>query len=50
MPQAMPMNWLILYIFLITLFLILNIKLFYSFSKIPNSKLKNFNKKNYWKW
>nr|ALO76851.1 ATP synthase F0 subunit 8 [Timarcha goettingensis] len=51
MPQMMPLNWLILFIYFIMVFLMFNILNFYSFIyKIKLSdNLKNKIKFN-WKW
>nr|AKN78876.1 ATP synthase FO subunit 8 [Harmonia axyridis]ANW48064.1 atp8 [Harmonia axyridis]ARI43892.1 ATP synthase F0 subunit 8 [Harmonia axyridis]ARI43900.1 ATP synthase F0 subunit 8 [Harmonia axyridis] len=50
MPQTMPMDWFSLYIFMTLLFIILNIKMFYSHKKSPLKKFKLLNKKLSWKW
>nr|QHD19781.1 ATP synthase F0 subunit 8 [Coelophora saucia] len=51
MPQAMPMNWLMLYTMFIIIFILIIIKLYFNNYKMPkyfnSNKLMN---KNYWKW
>nr|ANW48058.1 atp8 [Adalia bipunctata]ANW48059.1 atp8 [Cycloneda munda]ANW48069.1 atp8 [Hippodamia tredecimpunctata]ANW48071.1 atp8 [Hippodamia convergens]ARC95496.1 ATP synthase F0 subunit 8 [Hippodamia convergens] len=50
MPQAMPLNWLSLYIIIIMYFLIINISMFFNYKSSPNMKNFYITKKNYWKW
>nr|AIW06364.1 ATP synthase F0 subunit 8 [Cheilomenes sexmaculata]QUQ05608.1 ATP synthase F0 subunit 8 [Cheilomenes sexmaculata]QXM14771.1 ATP synthase F0 subunit 8 [Cheilomenes sexmaculata] len=50
MPQAMPMNWLNLYMIFTLTFILINIKMYYNFNSNPklntliNKKIKS------WKW
>nr|YP_009047836.1 ATP synthase F0 subunit 8 [Lista haraldusalis]AHB23429.1 ATP synthase F0 subunit 8 [Lista haraldusalis]UNP24728.1 ATP synthase F0 subunit 8 [Lista haraldusalis] len=54
MPQMMPINWMISFIFFIIMFLMFNIMNYYifniqlknNFNKMTNFTMKNFN----WKW
>nr|YP_010292405.1 ATP synthase F0 subunit 8 [Gonimbrasia cytherea]ULO26169.1 ATP synthase F0 subunit 8 [Gonimbrasia cytherea] len=54
MPQMMPINWMISFIFFIIIFLIFNIMNYYIFKMniFTNKKLINNNFKNkfLWKW
>nr|YP_010554998.1 ATP synthase F0 subunit 8 [Phthiridium szechuanum]UYP50978.1 ATP synthase F0 subunit 8 [Phthiridium szechuanum] len=52
MPQMFPMNWLLIYITFIIIFLLYLIKIYFSFiQKIPNNyKMKMFKYKINWKW
>nr|YP_010879518.1 ATP synthase F0 subunit 8 [Graphium eurous]WHE44895.1 ATP synthase F0 subunit 8 [Graphium eurous] len=54
MPQMMPINWILLFFFFITIFILFNIMNYYIFQiKNNNHNIINFknSKKNlYWKW
>nr|YP_009741991.1 ATP synthase F0 subunit 8 [Opisina arenosella]QID76970.1 ATP synthase F0 subunit 8 [Opisina arenosella] len=53
MPQMMPINWMISFIFFICIFILFNILNYYIFFYIKNNKtlMKKINKKNLiWKW
>nr|QAU54272.1 ATP synthase F0 subunit 8 [Desmopachria sp. ITV9392]QPA36187.1 ATP synthase F0 subunit 8 [Desmopachria sp. RRMO-2020]QPA36200.1 ATP synthase F0 subunit 8 [Desmopachria sp. RRMO-2020]QPA36213.1 ATP synthase F0 subunit 8 [Desmopachria sp. RRMO-2020]QPA36226.1 ATP synthase F0 subunit 8 [Desmopachria sp. RRMO-2020] len=52
MPQMMPMNWTILYLFFLILFFLINFINYYSFLIYKNSNLLNkINLKSLnWKW
>nr|ANZ54417.1 ATP synthase F0 subunit 8 [Hieromantis kurokoi] len=53
MPQMMPINWILSFIFFIIIFIIFNIMNYYIFNINSNSNKKIFNlKKNnlIWKW
>nr|YP_010180333.1 ATP synthase F0 subunit 8 [Oenopia sauzeti]QVD39752.1 ATP synthase F0 subunit 8 [Oenopia sauzeti] len=50
MPQAMPLNWLELFLMFSLIFLLINIKMYYTnLMKFDNKKMI-FNKNNQWKW
>nr|UFZ13898.1 ATP synthase F0 subunit 8 [Neochauliodes umbratus] len=52
MPQMAPLNWLILFIFFIILFIMFNIMNYFTISPNPESS-SSYNLKNYsltWKW
>nr|AYQ19065.1 ATP synthase F0 subunit 8 [Cleridae sp. 2 ACP-2013] len=51
MPQMSPMNWILLFIFFFSLFLIINSIIFFINTVYPplSSKLTKINKIN-WKW
>nr|ANW48060.1 atp8 [Cycloneda sanguinea] len=51
MPQSMPLNWLILFIYFLLIFFILIIKMYYFYypMKLTLNKF-NWQKKNSWKW
>nr|AXS65099.1 ATP synthase F0 subunit 8 [Cerambycidae sp. 4 KM-2017] len=52
MPQMMPLNWLMLFLFFLIVFLLFNIINYYSFKPFYKKSLINFkNKKSFnWKW
>nr|YP_010422510.1 ATP synthase F0 subunit 8 [Penthe kochi]USG58925.1 ATP synthase F0 subunit 8 [Penthe kochi] len=51
MPQMMPLNWLMLMIYFLTLFMIFNIMNYYSLIyKSKNFSIKTKNIKTNWKW
>nr|YP_009571937.1 ATP synthase F0 subunit 8 [Narosa nigrisigna]QBH74716.1 ATP synthase F0 subunit 8 [Narosa nigrisigna] len=56
MPQMMPINWLFLLFFFISIFILFNILNFYNFYNKPTTLLTktlvkiNFLKNFYWKW
>nr|AXS65713.1 ATP synthase F0 subunit 8 [Cerambycidae sp. 7 KM-2017] len=51
MPQMAPLNWLILFMFFIMVFLMFNIVNFYSFTIIPEKKkFKKTSISLNWKW
>nr|ALO76593.1 ATP synthase F0 subunit 8 [Coccidula rufa] len=50
MPQMMPLNWMMLFLYFIMLFMILNILLYFNFQPIPNMKNLKFKKIINWKW
>nr|YP_009050378.1 ATP synthase F0 subunit 8 [Carterocephalus silvicola]AIC09077.1 ATP synthase F0 subunit 8 [Carterocephalus silvicola] len=54
MPQMMPINWIISFLFFILIFILFNILNYYIFNiNKMNNKNKIFLKKNYplnWKW
>nr|ANJ01473.1 ATP synthase F0 subunit 8 [Propylea sp. HSL-2016] len=52
MPQAMPLNWLMLYIMFIIIFILIIIKLYFNKYKMPNNfkKIEMLKNKNNWKW
>nr|YP_010875347.1 ATP synthase F0 subunit 8 [Nycteribia allotopa]WGW15001.1 ATP synthase F0 subunit 8 [Nycteribia allotopa] len=52
MPQMFPMNWLLIYIIFIIIFMLYMIKIYFSFfQKMPNNSMQiNFKKKMNWKW
>nr|ANH54435.1 ATP synthase F0 subunit 8 [Cycloneda sanguinea]ARI43918.1 ATP synthase F0 subunit 8 [Cycloneda sanguinea] len=51
MPQAMPLNWLELYMMFTLVFLLIMVKMYFFHQKLPlNFKKKMNNKKNNWKW
>nr|WCL18774.1 ATP synthase F0 subunit 8 [Phthiridium sp. A GC-2023a] len=51
MPQMFPMNWLLIYIIFIIIFLLYLIKIYFSFfQKMPNYTMKMFKYKINWKW
>nr|YP_009738170.1 ATP synthase F0 subunit 8 [Hippodamia variegata]QIB71485.1 ATP synthase F0 subunit 8 [Hippodamia variegata] len=50
MPQAMPLNWMIIYLFIFSMFILINIKMYFNFESNPIKKFNLFNKKNNWKW
>nr|YP_009441646.1 ATP synthase F0 subunit 8 [Monotoma quadricollis]AOY39165.1 ATP synthase F0 subunit 8 [Monotoma quadricollis] len=51
MPQMMPLNWLTLMIFFISVFLIFNMINYFSFIyKIKKSKISKTNINFSWKW
>nr|YP_010481014.1 ATP synthase F0 subunit 8 [Perula sp. 1 HFZ-2022c]UVN16536.1 ATP synthase F0 subunit 8 [Perula sp. 1 HFZ-2022c] len=54
MPQMMPINWMISFIYFIIIFIIFNMMNYYIFNfKLNKSSLKKkffLNKKLFWKW
>nr|ALO70626.1 ATP synthase F0 subunit 8 [Halyzia sedecimguttata] len=50
MPQAMPMYWMNLYLMLIFIFLMITIKLYFNYLKLPYYKKMKFFKNLIWKW
>nr|YP_010734278.1 ATP synthase F0 subunit 8 [Schrankia costaestrigalis]WEH00712.1 ATP synthase subunit 8 [Schrankia costaestrigalis] len=53
MPQMMPINWMISFIFFICIFLIFNIMNYYIYNINPLSKNNKINIKSknfHWKW
>nr|SPP23371.1 ATP synthase F0 subunit 8 [Baronia brevicornis] len=54
MPQMMPINWLLSFMFFICIFIIFNIMNYYIYNYNSNNKLmnwKNSKKSNFnWKW
>uniref|UniRef100_UPI0030022DBF ATP synthase F0 subunit 8 n=1 Tax=Chilo infuscatellus TaxID=236790 RepID=UPI0030022DBF len=54
MPQMMPINWIILFLFFITIFIIFNIMNYYIFinknNNIKNNIINNMTQKNYINW
>nr|YP_009271875.1 ATP synthase F0 subunit 8 [Xylotrechus grayii]AIW58309.1 ATP synthase F0 subunit 8 [Xylotrechus grayii] len=51
MPQMAPLNWLLLFIFFTSMFMIFNVMNFYSFSYKPKEKKSEKTKINLnWKW
>nr|AXS65382.1 ATP synthase F0 subunit 8 [Cucujoidea sp. 3 KM-2017] len=51
MPQMAPLNWLILFIYFLLIFFMVNSMVYFIFKYTP--KIKTFNKKNikyHWKW
>nr|YP_010851763.1 ATP synthase F0 subunit 8 [Penicillidia dufourii]WGH14991.1 ATP synthase F0 subunit 8 [Penicillidia dufourii] len=52
MPQMFPMNWLLIYMIFILIFMMYMIKIYFSFfQKMPSNNKFNFKiKKINWKW
>nr|YP_009317197.1 ATP synthase F0 subunit 8 [Stathmopoda auriferella]AOX13380.1 ATP synthase F0 subunit 8 [Stathmopoda auriferella] len=53
MPQMMPINWIISFIFFISIFIMFNILNYYNFNLKINLNNKNLEKKKiflFWKW
>nr|YP_010616665.1 ATP synthase F0 subunit 8 [Celastrina lavendularis]YP_010701141.1 ATP synthase F0 subunit 8 [Celastrina oreas]WAW79865.1 ATP synthase F0 subunit 8 [Celastrina lavendularis]WCI21382.1 ATP synthase F0 subunit 8 [Celastrina oreas] len=53
MPQMMPINWILSFIFFINIFILFNIMNYYIFyykNNINNNKILKKNKILYWKW
>nr|YP_009826193.1 ATP synthase F0 subunit 8 [Scythris sinensis]QBY40009.1 ATP synthase F0 subunit 8 [Scythris sinensis] len=52
MPQMMPINWIILFLFFICIFIIFNIMNYYIYKITPPKKDIDMIKTNYfyWKW
>nr|AYR05128.1 ATP synthase F0 subunit 8 [Coleoptera sp. ACP-2013] len=51
MPQMMPLNWMMLLLYFIFIFFILNILIYYIFNNKETSIMKNKYKINWiWKW
>nr|QYC35770.1 ATP synthase F0 subunit 8 [Vibidia duodecimguttata] len=50
MPQAMPMYWLNLYFTLTLIFLMIIIKIYFNYSKMPFFNNLKYLKKINWKW
>nr|YP_010449378.1 ATP synthase F0 subunit 8 [Jamides bochus]UTT74582.1 ATP synthase F0 subunit 8 [Jamides bochus] len=53
MPQMMPLNWIMLFIFFICIYIMFNIMNYYIFSyknKFLMKKYNNMNKNFNWKW
>nr|AFA33960.1 ATP synthase F0 subunit 8 [Coccinella septempunctata]UXW88381.1 ATP synthase F0 subunit 8 [Coccinella septempunctata] len=50
MPQAMPMNWIILFLLFTLIFMLINMKLYFNNKMTPQLKLIKFKKLNNWKW
>nr|AIW06091.1 ATP synthase F0 subunit 8 [Propylea japonica]UXW88420.1 ATP synthase F0 subunit 8 [Propylea quattuordecimpunctata] len=52
MPQAMPLNWLMLYNMFIIIFILIIIKLYFNKYIMPKNlkNMKNIQNMNNWKW
>nr|AYR05102.1 ATP synthase F0 subunit 8 [Scymninae sp. 2 ACP-2013] len=51
MPQMMPLNWMMLMIYFIMIFLLFNILIYFNnLSKPMNFKKMDYNKMISWKW
>nr|QAY82232.1 ATP synthase F0 subunit 8 [Halyziini sp. HA] len=50
MPQAMPMYWLNLYLILTLIFLMIMIKMYFNYTKMPSYYNFKHMKKTHWKW
>nr|YP_009712021.1 ATP synthase F0 subunit 8 [Epicopeia hainesii]QGA74569.1 ATP synthase F0 subunit 8 [Epicopeia hainesii] len=53
MPQMMPINWIISFLFIIIMYLIFNIMNYFIFNIKPKNTFYNMNNKKtnlYWKW
>nr|AMA06627.1 ATP synthase F0 subunit 8 [Cryptolaemus montrouzieri]AMA06638.1 ATP synthase F0 subunit 8 [Cryptolaemus montrouzieri]AMA06649.1 ATP synthase F0 subunit 8 [Cryptolaemus montrouzieri]AMA06660.1 ATP synthase F0 subunit 8 [Cryptolaemus montrouzieri]AMA06671.1 ATP synthase F0 subunit 8 [Cryptolaemus montrouzieri] len=51
MPQMMPLNWMMLYLFFFLIFMIINSMIYFIFFNKPYSTQKiKYNNKINWKW
>nr|YP_009469773.1 ATP synthase F0 subunit 8 [Eomantis yunnanensis]AVE15777.1 ATP synthase F0 subunit 8 [Eomantis yunnanensis] len=52
MPQMMPMNWVLMFLFFVMIFILFNIMNYFSVYKLPTTKssVKTLTKTLSWKW